>query len=182
MNRRESILRTGGLIAGTLTIPTVACLFFQRCTSVKESGTWAPEFIEPAQAELLLSALDTLLPKTDTPSATEAMVHVFIDLYVKECYSSDQQKQFVEGLTALEARAQKDHAATFAELEPAQREQLLATLEKEENSFIKLFKPLALLGYFTSMEGATKAADYNPVPGPFQGCIPVGDMKVSALS
>ena len=32
-------------------------------------------------------------------------------------------------------------------------------------------KELSLLGYFTSQAGATQVLQYNPVPGPFRGCV-----------
>jgi Gluconate 2-dehydrogenase subunit 3 len=39
--------------------------------------------------------------------------------------------------------------------------------------FWRLMKELTLFGYFTSEEGATKALDYVPIPGRYDGCIPL---------
>ena len=38
-------------------------------------------------------------------------------------------------------------------------------------SFVRSLKNLTLLGYFSSEVGATKAADYEQSPGPFEGCL-----------
>ena len=38
--------------------------------------------------------------------------------------------------------------------------------------YFMMMKQLTLLGYFTSKEGMTKAVNYQPVPGRFDGCIP----------
>ncbi|HMR57922.1 MAG TPA: gluconate 2-dehydrogenase subunit 3 family protein, partial [Cyclobacteriaceae bacterium] len=35
---------------------------------------------------------------------------------------------------------------------------------------------LVLAGYFSSEPGATQALQYNPVPGPFRGCVPYAEV------
>jgi gluconate 2-dehydrogenase gamma chain len=37
-------------------------------------------------------------------------------------------------------------------------------------------KELTLLGFFTSEAGATKVLQYNQVPGPFKGCVPLTEV------
>jgi hypothetical protein len=39
--------------------------------------------------------------------------------------------------------------------------------------FFNLAKELTLFGYFTSEPGATKALDFIPIPGRYEGCIPL---------
>ncbi|MEP6732041.1 MAG: gluconate 2-dehydrogenase subunit 3 family protein [bacterium] len=39
--------------------------------------------------------------------------------------------------------------------------------------FFRTMKELTLLGYYTSQPGATKELQYNPVPGRFDGCVPI---------
>lgn len=39
--------------------------------------------------------------------------------------------------------------------------------------FWRLMKELTMFGYFTSEQGATQALDYVPIPGRFEGCIPL---------
>ena len=34
-------------------------------------------------------------------------------------------------------------------------------------------RELTLLGYFLSKPGATQVLQYNPMPGPFKGCVPL---------
>ena len=40
------------------------------------------------------------------------------------------------------------------------------------HAWFKIIKKLALIGYFTSQEGVTKALNYLKVPGDYKGCIP----------
>jgi hypothetical protein len=37
-------------------------------------------------------------------------------------------------------------------------------------------KELTLLGFFTSEPGATQVLQYNQVPGPFKGCVPLTEV------
>jgi len=39
--------------------------------------------------------------------------------------------------------------------------------------FWRLMKELTMFGYFTSEQGATQALDYVPIPGRYDGCIPL---------
>jgi hypothetical protein len=37
-------------------------------------------------------------------------------------------------------------------------------------------KELTLLGFFTSEPGATEVLQYNQVPGPYKGCVPLTEV------
>lgn len=190
MNRRE-ILKTAGLVVGHATMPAMLTSFFQRCSSIREGNDdWTPEFLTGEQAELVQLVSERVIPATDTPGANDALVHVFIDLFIKDCYEIIQQDAFTNGLGMLDEQAKSRYKMKFSSLEPPLQDRLLGDLEQEdsknnipfERSFIKMIKNLTLLGYFTSREGATKGAEYMPVPGPFQGCIALlPAQKVSAL-
>ena len=45
--------------------------------------------------------------------------------------------------------------------------------DKQWNPFFSLMKNMTVLGYFNSELGATMAADYDKIPGKYEGCIPV---------
>jgi hypothetical protein len=51
-----------------------------------------------------------------------------------------------------------------------------ASSENAAKPFIVELKELTLLGFFTSEPGATKVLQYNQVPGPYKGCVPVGEV------
>ena len=42
-----------------------------------------------------------------------------------------------------------------------------------EEPFFYLLKSTTLLGFFTSEVGATEVLNYDPVPGNYDGCIPL---------
>ena len=44
--------------------------------------------------------------------------------------------------------------------------------EDAGKTWFRIVKKLALIGYFTSQEGMTKALNYVKVPGDYKACIP----------
>jgi hypothetical protein len=81
--------------------------------------------------------------------------------------------------------SQSAYKHSFVELQPNERIEILKKVEKDafagrekqkdqkekDPLFYFQFKELALLGYFTSEPGATKALAYVQVPGGFNGCV-----------
>jgi gluconate 2-dehydrogenase gamma chain len=48
--------------------------------------------------------------------------------------------------------------------------------KREEKPFILQLNEMTLLGFFTSEVGATQVLQYDPVPGPFKGCVPLKEV------
>lgn len=54
--------------------------------------------------------------------------------------------------------------------------------EGQSLGFYRSFKSLAIRGYCTSKEIGSEVLKYEPIPGPYQGCIPFEDVgKVYSL-
>jgi hypothetical protein len=180
MNRRETIKSLGLLAAGSAISPSVLAEYFRASAAIAERAeTWSPRFVPAARADLLADLVETIVPATDTPGAREALVHVFVDLYVKDCYPRERQEVFLKGLEDLDAVSTKALGRRFLELSGVERLALLVRLEKEslergepaEASFVRSLKAVTLLGYFSSKPGVTKATSYVQSPGPFKGCV-----------
>lgn len=182
MNRRTS-LKTAGLMMGAAAFPAIASTFLESCTRIRsDQAGWTPQFLTAEQGSLVEIMADTVIPATDTPGAADAMVQVFIDLYVRDCYSEKQQNAFIQGLEGVENRAGDRHHKSFGKLSQDDRIGILTEMERDYPEFSAMFKYLTVLGYFTSQEGATKAAVFDLDPGPFQGCIDLAPgQKVSAF-
>jgi hypothetical protein len=182
MNRRER-LRAIGLVAGSHLVPASVLAEFMRCSSAIAKGAeeWTPRLVAGPRAALLAELVDVVIPRTDTPGARDALVHVFVDLYARDCYPKPQQEAFLRGLDEIEAIAARERSRPFRDLSADEKLALLLRLEaasvaKDEpvdQSFVRMLKNATLLGFFTSEPGATKAAEYAPSPGPFEGCIPL---------
>lgn len=179
MNRREALARVAWIMGGAV---VGANLFLEGCT--REATRNVESLFEPATVDFLGDIADTILPPTSSPGAKEAGVGAFIPVMVKDCYTANDQKTFIDGLASLETAAKETFGRGFQELEPTERTELLAAIDKEakehqrnkteedNNHYFHLFKQLTLLGFFTSELGATKALRYVQIPGKYDGDYP----------
>ena len=75
---RRVVLKNMGLALGyTVTAPTLISIV-QSCKQ-EVAYDWTPRFFSQDEGHVVKLLVDILLPKTDTPSASELNVHVFID-------------------------------------------------------------------------------------------------------
>ena len=89
MDRRKALKNMGLAFGYTVATPTVIGLL-KSCKG-EEAINWTPRFFSPGEGKVLTKLVDILLPKTDTPSASEVNVHIFIDRYLDEVISTEQQ-------------------------------------------------------------------------------------------
>lgn len=175
MNRRDAlksvVLMMGGTMVGASAILT-------GCTPEHqiEGLNFMPEDIA-----FLDEIGDTIIPETDTPGAKAAGIGSFMVMMVKDCYTADQQKTFVDGLNTIskefEAQNGKDFVGAPAEERLAYLngmfEQYKASGQSREPQVINMLRDLTVLGYFTSEVGATQALNFVETPGRFDPCIPL---------
>ena len=89
MDRRVALKNMGLALGYTVATPTLLSLV-QGCKEV-EIVDWTPDFFTKEQGNVLIKLVDIILPKTDTPSASEVNVHVFIDRFTNEIMEDVQQ-------------------------------------------------------------------------------------------
>ncbi|MFN4145830.1 MAG: gluconate 2-dehydrogenase subunit 3 family protein [Runella sp.] len=200
MNRREALSRVALLMGGTLSAPSLLAFGDGAQAPTLHTSNFA---LNEAQRALVAEIAELIIPKTDTPGAKEAGVGPFIEMMLRDCYKTQEQQNFVDGLADVDAKAMKTHNKKFLETTSAQQVSILKMVEKETiemmknanvkqvkvgdnvdkeeidskklkgTPFWRLMKELTLFGYFTSEQGATKALDYVPIPGRYEGCIPL---------
>jgi len=86
MERRAALKNMGMVFGYAVATPTVLSVL-QSC---KEKLDWTPSFFTKDEGAIIHTLVDILLPKTDTPSATEVNVHVFIDQFANEVFPEEQ--------------------------------------------------------------------------------------------
>lgn len=155
------------------------------CKATPDAG-YKPVFFNADQAAVMAEVAEIIIPKTDTPGAKETGVPAFMDLMLKDCYGLEDQKRFLDGVAALDAEAQKAYGSAFLDCEPEKQKELVFRVHTEaltavrsenppkDRPFILMAKELTMLGFFTSEAGATQVLNYVPVPGSYQGCVPIG--------
>jgi hypothetical protein len=193
MNRREVLQRTALVLGYAVTGPALAGIL-NGCKASPEL-TYKPDFFTEGQAQLISELSEIIIPKTSTPGAKDAGVPAFIDSMLKEVYSKEAKDSFLKGLTEFDEDAKKTYGDSFAECKPEDRvahvkkhhDAALTGFDKGlsggwwgsssgEKPFILKVKELTILGFFSSEPGATQVLKYEPVPGPYKGCVPYAEV------
>ena len=134
--------------------------------------------LSAAQMALVRAVADTIIPRTNTPSATDVGVHQFVNVIVAEHATDDDRTKFLAGLDAMDARAVSQSGAPFTNLSPEARGKLIESLEtgprdvEPAQSYWRL-KGLVVHGYFTSEPVMKEVLKVEIMPGRFEGAAPV---------
>lgn len=103
--------------------------------------TWTPEFFSKEQGAVLTQLVDIILPKTDTPSASEVKVDIFIDRFAVQVMEKEQQNFVKMSMGKFLDKALKDAGKekienlTAEDLEPVLAAALKVTKEDEVKYF-----------------------------------------------
>lgn len=92
MNRRKALKNMGMALGYTVATPTLLGIV-QSCKG-EPAVSWTPDFLTSDQGSALTKLVDIILPATDTPSASETQVHLFIDKFANEVMDKEQQDMF----------------------------------------------------------------------------------------
>ena len=199
MNRREAIQRTAQVLGYAVTAPALMGVL-NGCKATPGLA-FKPVFFNEDQAKTVEILSEIIIPKTTTPGAIDAGVPGFIDSMLKEVYSKESQDKFLKDLADFNDDAKKIYGNNFTACEDVEQKTLfqkhhaaafVTPIEPPplgwwnprtggKKPFILQVKELVLLGFFTSKIGATEVLQYNQVPGPFKGCVPLQQVgKTSA--
>ena len=139
MDRRR-VLKNMGLSLGYMVATPTLLGIVQSCKN-EPTITWTPEFLTKDEGAVLTKLVDVILPKTDTPSASEVNVDIFIDKFANEVMDKKDQDflkmsmgKFVD--QAL-IDAEKEHVSdlTIEDLEPLLASSLKYTKDEQTEMF-----------------------------------------------
>lgn len=164
MKRREAV-KFLSLAAGAFLAPNVS-----RKAWGQESSVGG---LSSSQEALLAEVADVIIPTTDTPGAKAAGVERFILRVVRDCFSKEEQDSFYAGLRKFEGECQSKLGAPYGEVSPEKKVDFLKAFASQNRPFFSKLKQLTVTGYFNSEIGATQALAYLPIPGRFQGSVPM---------
>ncbi len=198
LNRRELLRRASWLTGGALAAPAMLAIL-QSCKQ-EAKASFEPTYFTPAEAAFVTAYVDTLLPKTETPGGLDVGVDRFIDKVMAAAGPRvDAPGDFGSGIRAIDEEASKLHGKAFAELDLAQRGELFAAAEQRSAryspqvwgtavgeqppiDFYRSLKSMALWAYLSSETIATEVLNYDPVPGEYNGDIPLSSVNGRAWS
>lgn len=179
MDRREWLTAVGAAVSTAMLAPLTPLERIEVGRAVHRAARLGPSgALGEAELELVTVIGDLILPRTDSPSASEVAVPAFIDHMMADWYDDRERADFRRGLEAIETRARDRHQAAFARLTEAQQAALLEALDgssgpdgSPEQAFGRL-KSLTLYGYFTSERVQKEVLRTVIIPGRFDGCVP----------
>ena len=170
ISRREAI-RRAALIAGVAVSPAWLEMVG------RAQAPAAKSYLTPAQAALAAAVTDRILPKTDTPGAADVGVPAFIDRLYGEFMSDPERKLLISGLDEIESAAKAAHSTSFSALTTEQKDGVLRRVatsqEGRDPSSFALIRSATIAGYFTSEQVGRNVLHYDPVPGAYDGCVPI---------
>ena len=178
ITRREAIRRTM-LALGVAITPALLDGVLHAQTTLRAAGV-APAYLSALQFATVRAIAERILPKTDTPGANDVGVPAFIDLMYGKYLSDEEKAVFAAGLAEVEKLSAVQGQRGFAQLSSVQQDALLTQVaraaQEKEKTFFHLIKELTLLGYFTSEPIGKNVLHYDPIPGRYQGCIPLAEV------
>jgi len=155
MDRRKALKNMSLAMGYAVATPTLVGII-QSCKgeSVLE---WTPDFFSKDQGIALTKLVDIILPKTDTPAASEVQVHLFIDRFINEVVDAKEQS-FIKMIanTFMTISAKDNGKENVSDLGSEALEKTLASflqISKED----ELKNAEELTAYFETIENGAAA-------------------------
>ena len=92
----------------------------------------------------------------------------------------ETQGAWLAGLAAIDARAKRERNTAFTNLGADDQFDMLSRHDAEalagkDNNYRQI-KSTIVEAYYSSEPGATEELRYDPVPGPYRGCVPFDEI------
>ena len=167
VGRRKALKNTISYFGLSLISPTLISGVLNGC-KIDNAKKWIPKTISKSNLNYIIEWIDIIIPETDTPSASKALVHRFIDEMIEAYLSKNEVHIIDSGVKYLRSKI-------FLKRDDKEKIEFVSKMarDKKWNPFFSLMKNMTVLGYFNSELGATMAANYDKIPGKYQGCIAI---------
>lgn len=185
MKRRDILKYTAYATGAALSAPLITSIL-SGCKSDIDTGTsgYIPQFFSKSQFKNLGRIIDVILPKTDSPSATEVGVDQMMDHMAHAVFTPEEQENWKKQLTALAnfvkgkigGKSLKDQSGEeltelFTSLMSSESES-----EAEAKSAFTRLKQQSIAYYLSTEEVGKNFLNYLPVPGEYQACIDLSEV------
>ena len=174
MNRRQLLSAAGGAAVLSI-VPRSAHAAWLRVVAGQRPVSGLTE----SQLALVAALADAIIPRTETPGATDVGVTDWVNMIVSEYYTDAERGPFVNGLDAIAVQVRGAGAETFSSLARDAQDRLLAALDRPDDrqapaarAFSRL-KGLVVHGYFSSERVQKEVLKVEIMPGRFEGAAPM---------
>ena len=171
IGRREAI-RRAALLAGVALSPAWLSAIDQAARPATQGSR-----LTLTHAAIAGAVANRILPRTETPGAADVGVPAFINLLYGDFMTAAERKMLTDGLNEVDAAAKAAHGGAFTTLSPDRQDTVLRAIaraeEGKDQGFFRLIRSATILGYFTSEQVGRNVLHYDPVPGRYDGCVPI---------
>ncbi|REE83382.1 gluconate 2-dehydrogenase subunit 3-like protein [Lutibacter oceani] len=176
MKRRDALKKIGLGTGFVVATPSLISLL-QSCTS--DAATWTPTFFTDEQGIVITALVDIILPKTDTPSASEVNVPQFMDKYADEVLDIEEQNRMKTAFGTLVAHIKTTYNKNLSKVNEDNYKDLLdnqmlfnepATPNDQPMTISDLLNSIkwsAINAYKISETVGETVLAYDPVPGAY---------------
>ena len=194
--QRRDLLKSFAAATAVAFIPRDAMAVWARVAS----GVRPAAGLTDAQLALVGAIADTIIPRTDSPSATDVAVPAFVDVIVSENYSDAERTAFLSGLTTLNTWSPTAPAAGDTTVQAGHPSRAFVDLSSEERGAVVnaiehapsrrdepmrtywRLKGLVIHGYFTSERVSKEVLHVEVMPGRFEGSAPLAAKAAGSSS
>ena len=199
MKRREA-LKSITYTTGMAMSASAFMSLLQSCQS-KDPLTWTPEFMMEEEAYVVEKIVDMVIPRGDSVGALDLNIHIFLDSYMKECYTEGDVKKFRSGINVFMARFQESVGSVFSEASKEEKEKFIQDIyssyneraqelyvwidddrtpdapqpgEEDEYNLVKFLidiRQTTINAFFTTEKVGKEMLQYVPIPGKYKGCV-----------
>lgn len=179
MTRREILRYTAFATGAAVSVP-LASAFLVGCQSDFDDN-YLPEFFTEEEFSVVKHLMNTILPKTDSPSAIQAGTHQVLDKMLLNVYDEEEQLEFRTSFAALNTHltevtggkkfdklASKKQLALLKELEQSEEEE--EALQAVQAAYLDM-KQQTIAYYLSSELIGKQYLNYLPIPGEYEACI-----------
>ena len=146
-----------------------------------------PRVLDGAQNGMIAILADTILPRSDTPGATDVGVPAWIEVVVAEYFTDTRRLSFLADLAAIDDFALATSGARLPLLKGNALTQVIADLDAAcaakdltpaQRGYVQL-KELIIVGYFTSKPVQQDILKVVVVPGRYDPNVPIAPPSVT---
>lgn len=185
MERREVLKYTVLLTGAAISTPLLSSLLTACKSDTKAPDNYRQKFFNDQDFALVRDLIDTILPETDSPSATQVGVHKTIDTMVGQVYKAGEKEDYKTQFNSLSNYLREQNG--FRSLSGSEKLDVLKTLESSKEDALKDTRSAYLnlkqqtIAYYLSTEEIGKNyLNYLPIPGKYKACISLEEVNGKA--
>ncbi len=180
MERRKALEKMALSLGYIVAAPTFTGLL-QGCAN-NENSVWIPKLLSQSEGVIFRNIVDVVLPKTDTPSASEVNVHIFLDNFAAACFKKEEQETFKKTINELASIALKNSDSSelkkvsISDLTPVIQNAVMSTSE-DRIPFIMKLRGLIIWAYKCNEYVGEEVLAYDPIPGAYYSCESLNEIS-----